>query len=320
MGVAYSMYNETFPPKPQWTIEQIPDLTGQVIIVTGGNAGIGKETCKVLLEKGAKVYMAARSKSKANEAIEWIQAATNGKTPVFLELDLANLDSVRRAANEFRQKEQELHVLFNNGGVMAAPVEMKTSNGYDLQFGTNVLGHYLFTMLLLPTLIHTAQSYGPVRVVNTSSSGHWLAPEGGINYDSLVRSDPKADEIRERLGPKGLYSQSKWANIVFAKELARQYEAQGIISSSLHPGAIRSELMRHSPLTGLGKLLLDWVFWPTPYGAITQLYAGTAVEGLEFSGQYLSPFARLSKSRADTQDEEAAKKLWTWLEEQVKLN
>lgn len=314
------MYNETFPPKPQWSVDQIPDLTGQVIVVTGGNAGIGRETCKVLLDRGAKVYMAARSKSKANEAIEWIRAETNGKTPLFLELDLANLESVRRAAEEFRQKEQELHVLFNNGGVMAAPVEMKTSNGYDLQFGTNVLGHYLFTTLLLPVLIRTAQRYGPVRVVNTSSSGHWLAPEGGINYASLVRNDPIADEIRKEMGPKPLYAQSKWGNIVFANELARRYEAQGIISSSLHPGAIRTELQRHSPLSGVAKLLLDWVFWPAPYGALTQLYAGTTPEGLELSGKYLSPFARLSKSRADTQDEDAGKRLWAWLEEQVKLN
>ncbi|KAF8601547.1 NAD-P-binding protein [Ceratobasidium sp. AG-I] len=318
--MAYSMYKETFPGKPRWSIDQIPDLTGQVIIVTGGNAGIGRETCKVLLNKGAKVYMAARSKSKADEAIEWIRKETNGKTPVFLELDLANLDSVRRAAEEFKQKEQELHVLFNNGGVMAAPVEMKTSNGYDVQFGTNVLGHYLFTTSLLPVLIHTAQIHGNARVVNTSSSGHWLAPKGGIDYATLVPNNAQSEEARKKLGTERLYAQSKWGNIVFANEFARRYQPQGIISSSLHPGGIKTELQRHLTLGGIGEALLNMILWPTPYGALTQLYAGTTPEGLELSGKYLIPWARLSKSRADTKDEAAAKKLWDWLEEQVKKN
>ncbi|KAF8601549.1 NAD-binding protein [Ceratobasidium sp. AG-I] len=314
------MYKETFPGRPRWSIDQIPDLTGQVIIVTGGNAGIGRETCKVLLNKGAKVYMAARSKSKADEATEWIRKETNGKTPVFLELDLASLDSVRRAAEEFKRKEKELHVLFNNGGVMAPPVEMKTSNGYDVQFGTNVLGHYLFTMSLLPVLIHTAEIHGSVRVVNTSSSAHWAAPKGGVNFATLVPNDAQADETRKKLGTQRLYAQSKWGNIVFANEFARRYKSQGIISTSLHPGLIKTELQRHLTLGGIGEALFNVFLRPTSYGALTQLYAGTTSEGLAFSGKYLIPWARLSKPRADTKDEAIAKKLWEWLEEQVKKN
>ncbi|KAG8770413.1 hypothetical protein FRC12_004276 [Ceratobasidium sp. 428] len=103
MTVACNVYKETFPGQPSWSIDQIPDLTGQVTIVTGGNAGIGKETCKVLLNKGAKVYLAARSKVKADDAIEWLKAETGGKTPEFLQLDLADLPSVRRAVEEFKQ-------------------------------------------------------------------------------------------------------------------------------------------------------------------------------------------------------------------------
>ncbi|KAF8601566.1 NAD(P)-binding protein [Ceratobasidium sp. AG-I] len=308
------------PGKPRWSVGQIPDLAGQVIIVTGGNAGIGRETCKVLLKKGAKVYMAARNRSKANEAIEWIRKETDGKTPVFLELDLANLDSVRRAAEEFKQREQKLHVLFNNAGVMAPPVDMKTANGYDLQFGTNVLGHYLFTISLLPVLIHTAQTHGPVRVVNTSSIGHWFALKGGIDYATLVPNDARADELRGMLGKERLYAQSKWGNTVFANELARRYESQGIISTSLHPGGIESELQRHLTFGKIAAALINLIMWPTPYGAITQLYAGTTPEGLELSGQYLIPWAQVSKPRADTRSEQAGKKLWEWLEEQVKKN
>lgn len=320
MGNAYSIYQEFFPGKPQWSIDQIPNLTGQVIIVTGGNAGIGRETCKVLLDKGAKVYLAARNKSKADDAIEWIRTETNGKTPIFLELDLANLDSVRRAAEEFKEKEEELHVLFNNGGVMYAPLDMKTANGYDLQFGTNVLGHYLFTLCLLPILIHTAQIRGSVRVVNTSSVGHWFAPTGGIDYATLVPNDAQADEARKKCGTRTLYAQSKWGNVVFANELARRYQSQGIISTSLHPGGIRTDLARHMTMGSVGTALMNATLWPTPYGTISQLYAGTTPEGLELSGKYLTSWARVSEPRADTKDEAAATKLWTWLEEQVKLN
>ncbi|KAG8743396.1 hypothetical protein FRC10_012122 [Ceratobasidium sp. 414] len=175
---------------------------------------------------------------------------------------------------------------------MASPVDMKTAAGYDLQFGTNVLGHYLFTTLLLPVLIHTAQTSprGHARVVNTASNGHWFAPKGGIDYSTLVPNDPESDERRKKLSTEWLYAQSKWGNIVFAKELARRYESQGIISTSLHPGSIQTELQRHLTFGWIKQALL-----------------------------YLIPWARLSDPRADTQDEEAARKLWTWLE-QVKLN
>ncbi|KAG8747717.1 hypothetical protein FRC10_011844 [Ceratobasidium sp. 414] len=324
------MYKETFPGQPRWSIDQIPDLTGQVMIVTGGNAGIGRETCKVLLNKGAKVYLAARSKSKADEAIEWLKSETGGKAPVFLQLDLADLASVRRAVDEFKQKEQKLDVLFNNGGVMTPPIDMKTSTGYDIQFGTNVLGHYLFTVLLLPVLIHTAQTSprGHARVVNVASSGHWFAPKGGVDYSTLVPNDPTSEARRRKLGTQRLYAQSKWGNVVFANELARRYESQGVISTSLHPGGIKTELQRHLTLGSIAETLLlnavhafqNSLLWPAPYGALTQLYAGTTPEGNRFSGQYLIPWARHSKSRADTWDEEAGRKLWAWLEEQVKLN
>ncbi|KAG8747712.1 hypothetical protein FRC10_011839 [Ceratobasidium sp. 414] len=287
MGVVYSTYKEAFPGQPRWSVDQIPDLTGQVMIVTGGNAGIGRETCKALLNKGAKVYMAARSKAKADDAIEWLKAETGGKAPVFLQLDLADLGSVRRAVEEYKQKEEKLDVLFNNGGVMVPPIEMKTATDYDIQFGTNVLGHYLFTTLLLPVLIHTAQTSprGHVRVVNVSSGGHRFAPKGGIDYSVLIPNDPESEARRRKMGPGGLYSQSKWGNVVFANELARRYESQGIISTSLHPGGIKTELQRHLTLGSVAESLLNMLLWPAPYGALTQLYAGTSPEGAELSGK-----------------------------------
>ncbi|KAG8688602.1 hypothetical protein FRC11_005157 [Ceratobasidium sp. 423] len=233
MGVVYSLFIETFPGTPRWSADEVPDLSGQVVIVTGGNSGIGLELCKVLLNKGAKVYMTARDQEKAEKAIEELRMETSGKLPIFLELDLADLGSVRRAVEEY------------TSGVMMSPPELKTANGYDLQFGTNVLGPYLFTTLLLPTLIHTAQTSplagGIARVVNASSGVHWAAPRGGVNYASLVPNNKRADEIRHRMGPTSLYAQSKWATIAFSNELARRYGPQGIVSASLHPGAIANK-------------------------------------------------------------------------------
>ncbi|CCO31032.1 putative oxidoreductase C736,13 OS=Schizosaccharomyces pombe (strain 972 / ATCC 24843) GN=SPCC736.13 PE=3 SV=1 [Rhizoctonia solani AG-1 IB] len=234
-----NIFSQIFPPKPLFSVEQIPDLTGRVFIVTGGNAGVGKETCKALLNKNAKVYLAARNKSRAHDAIEWLKAETNGREPIFLELDLSSLDSVRKAAEQFKSKEQELHALFNNAGVMAPPVEQRTSDGYDLQFGTNVLGHYFFTTLLLPTLIHTAKNsplaHGHARVINTSSSAVNFVPKTGITWETLG-TDESSIAACKKLGTNGLYAQSKLGNVLFSNELAKRYVDQGIISSSLHPG------------------------------------------------------------------------------------
>ncbi|KAF8601527.1 NAD(P)-binding protein [Ceratobasidium sp. AG-I] len=322
MGIAYSLYYETFPGKPRWSVDQIPDLTGQTIIVTGGNAGIGRETCKALLNKGANVYIAARDKKKVDQAIEWLTKETGGKSAYFLELNLADLSSVRRAAEDFKRKEQELHVLFNNAGVMVSPVEQKTTNGYDLQFGTNVLGHYLFTTLLLPVLIHTAKvsplTNGTARVINTSSSAHWIAPRGGIDYTTLTPNNPEAEEACRKLGSARLHGQSKWGVIAFSAELARRYGPQGIISTSLHPGAVRNTW--HDSLTGIWAWLVNLTTRPTAWGALTQLYAGTSPEGVGFSGKYLIAWGRLSTPRPGTLDEGSGKKLWTWLEEQAKLH
>ncbi|EUC67679.1 oxidoreductase, putative, partial [Rhizoctonia solani AG-3 Rhs1AP] len=291
-----NMYSQIYPPKSLFSVDQIPDLTGQVMLVTGGNAGIGKETCKALLNGNAKVYLAARSKSKADEAIEWLKQETNGKAPIFLELDLANLDSIRKAVEEFKSKEQELHVLFNNAGVMKPPIEQKTANGYDLQFGTNVLGPYFFTTLLLPTLIHTVKNSplarGHARVVNTSSSAVYFAPEV-VSF--------------------GKHS----GNVLFSNRLAKHYADQGIISSSLNPGSIRTELQRHLPW--LVREILALLFHhPASYGALTQLWSGTMPEGETHNGQFLIPWARLGDPGQYGRDEKLGEKLWVWLEEQVK--
>ncbi|KZO92791.1 NAD-binding protein [Calocera viscosa TUFC12733] len=302
--------SELFPPKPKWTVDQIPSLAGKVAIVTGGNTGIGRVTCKYLLLHDAKVYMASRSQERAEAAIAELKGETKKDSIYFLHLDLADLASVKAAAADFQSKETQLHMLFNNAGVMTCPMDMITKQGFDMQFGTNVIGHGFFTKLLLPTLLATAKTDGTVRVINVSSNGHIGAPKGGILWDTL-----KDGPIRnKKLGSQNAYFQSKWGNVVFAKELGRRYGDQGIVSTSLNPGAIRTELLRYSPAWMgfiFGGLLND----VDPFGAMTQLYAGTAPETASMNGKYFIPWAREGLARKDTDDEGAAKKLWDYIDE-----
>ncbi|TDL19930.1 NAD-P-binding protein [Rickenella mellea] len=313
MGVIWdfmvSMMVESFPPKPKWTAENIPELGGKVIIMTGGNSGLGLEATKVLLNHGAKVYMATRNKEKAQDAIKEI-ARDTGKEPIFLQLDLADLDSVKRAADEFLSKETRLHVLYNSGGVMIPPVENITSQGYDLQFGTNVLGHFYLTKLLLPTLVETAKvsADGVARVVNVSSGAHHLHK---LSYDSL-----KDGPVRKNMSAEMLYAQSKFGVVVFARELARRYGDQGIVSIAMNPGNINTNLQRR--VTGFQKSMINWMLYPiVPNGIVTHLWAGTAEETEAYNGKYLIPWARVGKPRADTQDPKTGEELWKWLDAQV---
>ncbi|KAI5897222.1 NAD(P)-binding protein [Schizophyllum commune H4-8] len=303
------IYSQMFPPKAKFSVNHIPDLSGKVMLVTGANSGIGKETAKALLQHNAKVYIGARSPSRAEEAIEELKSAT-GKQALFLKIDLGNLKSVKAAAQELQSKETQLHALFNNAGVAMCPVEMVTVDGYDCQFGTNVLGHFYLTKLLLPTLLSTAKttSDGTVRVVNTASSGHTIVDK--IDFNTL-----KDGPARRKMSTTNLYGQSKLGNVLFSNELARRYGDQGIISTSLNPGNLSSNLYRHmSPIV---LKIMNWtVLYPNAMGALTQLYAGT-MDGKELNGKYLIPWARIGHPSRAGSDAALAKALWEWCEEQV---
>ncbi|EJD36049.1 NAD(P)-binding protein [Auricularia subglabra TFB-10046 SS5] len=339
-------------PKPKWTQNDMPDCTGMVYIVTGGNTGIGKETVKALLTHGGKVYMAARSINKAAQAIAELEAET-GKRAIFLELDLASLDSVKRAASSLakrrvctsssttglrphlcRPPSRTHHVL---RGVMIPPIDQLTSDGYDLQFGTNTLGHWYLTKLLLPILLATADaspSGEKTRVIHTSSDRYSSYPK--INYEALRDS-----ATRRGLGKWNLYGQSKFGNLVVSRELDRRYSDK-IVAIGLHPGVIKTELQRHMGFaqSGIGSTLSltvqqSWFLKEPSEGAITQLYAGTAPEAAELGGnvhisqyarpvswltlrfQYLVPLARLGEPKAEVNVPETEEVLWAWLEAQV---
>ncbi|KAL6302935.1 NAD(P)-binding protein [Sparassis latifolia] len=307
-----STLTNLFPPKPKWAVEQMPDLLGQVIIVTGGNAGIGRETVKALLSHNAKVYMAGRNPEKMQLAIKELQEET-GREALPMVVDLADLSSIKAAAEEFLSKEERLDVLFNNAGAVYPPVEEITAQGYDMQFGTNVLGHFYFTKLLIPLLLSTAQSSATrkARVVHTASMGHLYV--SGIDYH-IVEDCPR----RRAHSSIQLYFHSKFGNVVIAKEFHRRYSNRGLVSVSLHPGNTKLDNERHTSLLARVVGLTNPLQSSTQMGALTQLYAGTAPEGVEFGGKYLIPWARIGKARREANDPNVGQRLWEWLEEQVK--
>ncbi|KAG1735504.1 hypothetical protein EDB19DRAFT_1723858 [Suillus lakei] len=303
MGNVVSWVIDAAPPKATFSVDQIPDLTGKVVIVTGANTGIGKETAKTLLAHGAKVYIAARNLAASEEAIRQLKQET-GNEATFLKLDLGDL-----------KQETQLHILINNAGVMAPPIELVTADGYDLQFGTNVLGHYYFTKLLLPILTSTAEATpeGKVRVVNVASCAHLF---GSLDFNTF-----KDGPARKKYSRTGLYNQSKFGNVVLALELAKRYGKQGIISTALNPGNINSDLPRHveGQLPSIAKqILIKVLLYELSQGALTQLYAATSPEAANLNGKYLVPWARVRPPRQETQDPQLGKALWDWLEEQVK--
>ncbi|KAF9235426.1 hypothetical protein BU15DRAFT_89589 [Melanogaster broomeanus] len=298
MGGVWSIITDNlFPGDAKYSVNDIPDMSGKVVLITGGTAGIGKETARVLLTKNAKVWITARD-------------ITLGETHTYSAMDLANLNSIKAAAEEFLSQETQLNVLFNNAGVMVPPLDQLTDDGYDLQFGTNVLGHFYFTKLVLPVLLSTAKSApdGIARVVNTSSNAHWA---GALKFETC--KDGPARRRNRSFHCMGRARRS--GNIIFSAELKRRYGDQGIVSTSLNPGGIRTELTAH--VGSFKAVVLNSMMYDVSYGAITQLYAGTVPDGASLNGKYLIPWARVGKPRSDTQDPQLGKELWTWLEEQV---
>jgi len=317
-GKRIGVFSQFYPPKPTWTATDVPDQLGKVVVITGGSGGIGQETARALLAKGAKVYIAARSQEKSQKAIDELKKETGKDAVFFLKLDLTDLAAIKAAAEEFLSKESELHGLYNNAGVMNSPVDKITEQGYDMQFGTNVLGHFYLTKLLLPVLTTTAKNSpaGTVRVVNVSSIGHLVGAPEGIRWTTVSPNGNDALQARKKLGSARLYGQSKLGNILFSNELARRYGEEGIVSISLHPGTINTDLTRHT--STIMRRLTRMVGYPVSYGAISSLYAGTAAAAGELNGKYLIPWARVTLPSSQALDTELGKKMWDWCEEQVK--
>ncbi|KAI0747564.1 NAD(P)-binding protein [Fomes fomentarius] len=306
-----TLLNQSFPPRSKFSVDEIPDLAGRIVIVTGGNVGIGYEIVKALLEHNAKVYLAARSRERAEVAIASLRQVT-GKEAIFLELDLASLASVKKAADEFLSMEQKLHVLFNNAGVLQPLPDQLTVDGFDLQWGVNVVGHWYLTELLIPALLAGAVSSPDqhARVITISSIGAYAA---SLDFDTF-RDTPAR---RMQTGKNTLYYQSKLGNAIVARQVAKRYRDKGIISIAVNPGNVHSELQRGTD--NLSWLILRTILlYPTPYGALTPLYAGTMPEAIRYNGEFFIPWARVGRCTPEMYDDDLGQRLWEWLEEETK--
>ncbi|KAJ7612630.1 hypothetical protein FB45DRAFT_302098 [Roridomyces roridus] len=297
----------------------IPNLTDKVVVVTGGNTGIGYQTVKQLLLKNAKVYIAGRSAERVAAAIESLETGTNGKKAIFLQLDLSDLRSVRKAAESFLEKEGRLDILFNNAGVFSGPPETLTAQGLDLEFGTNVLGHFFFTQLLLPALTKSSEyNKVPARVINTSSFFHPFAPGPGVDFVT-VKGGPERDAWVKKAGvnfgaPMGLYGQSKFGNILVSNYWAKTY-SDVLVACAVHPGWIKSDITRHQP--GWQQRFIYFSQYPTPMGALTQLWAGTVATPAQITGEYLVPWGQVGKPDKRTTNGKLEEEVIGFLKEQI---
>jgi len=297
-----------------WIEQNIPGLTDKVAVITGANSGLGFEAAKVLAAKGAHVVLAVRDAAKGKQAAQEIKRAVPAAGLEVLSLDLASLTSVRRFAEAFPATHGRLDMLINNAGVMAIPRRV-TTDGFEMQFGTNHLGHFALTGLLLPLILRTPSS----RIVTVSSGAHMF---GKINFDDL--------QSERSYSKFGVYGQSKLANLLFVYELQRRLQAAGCgaISVAAHPGYASTNLQAVGPqmegsklgartMSAANRVLAQ----SAAMGALPEVYAATSpdVRG----GDYIGPdgfmgqkgFPQKVGSNSRSYDQEVAARLWAVSEE-----
>jgi len=292
----------------RWTATDVPSQSGRVAVVTGASGGIGLETATVLARRGATVVLACRDEGKADQAAGQLRAAAPDAHVQLVHLDLASLGSVRQAAAEILASCPRLDLLINNAGVMYVPFQ-RTEDGFELTLGTNHLGHFALTGLLLPRLLETPGS----RVVTVSSVAHRY---GEMHFDDLM--------LTSHYQPDPAYGQSKLANLLFSYELAGRLAAAGVGTAALaaHPGVVLTDLWRTSPgwqralISPRLRLINSWAAQPVSQGALPTLRAATdpAAQGGEFYGpggfhEYTGYPVRV-ESTAASHDPAAQQRLW----------
>jgi NAD(P)-dependent dehydrogenase (short-subunit alcohol dehydrogenase family) len=288
----------------KWTTARIPDQTGRIAIVTGANTGLGLETAKALAAKGAHVVLAVRNLDKGKAAVDWIMRSAPTADLELQQLDLGSLASVRSAAEDLKRKHDRIDLLINNAGVMWPP-KQTTEDGFELQFGTNHLGHFALTGLLLDRMLTVPGS----RVVTVSSQGHRIL--AAIHFDDL--------QWERRYNRVAAYGQSKLANLLFTYELQRRLTGHQTTALAAHPGASNTELARYLP--GALERLVTPLAQDASAGALPTLRAATDPGAL--GGQYFGPdglgetrgYPRVVASSAQSHDADLQRRLWAVSEE-----
>jgi NAD(P)-dependent dehydrogenase (short-subunit alcohol dehydrogenase family) len=291
-----------------WTNKNISNQSGRTFLVTGANSGIGYETTKALYEAGAHIIMACRDIDRAEEAKESIRLVNAAGSLEVVKLNLSSLSAIKEFADQIIKKHHKIDVLINNAGVMLPPAS-KTDDGFELQFGTNFIGHYALTAYLYPLLKQTAHS----RIVTVSSMAYL---HGKVDFANL-KSERDYEPMRE-------YAQSKLANILFTIELQRRIESAGdaVVSIAAQPGANKTELTRHmsdvdyrAAVERVGELMEPW------QGALPSLYAAISADaipgklyGPDQDGGYRG-YPAESPITSNGLDAAVAKQLWDYAEE-----
>lgn len=266
-------------------------LAGKRILVTGCNSGLGLETMRVLTLRGAEVVGAARTRDKAIEAARSVGAAAAG-----FACELSDPRSVRACVEAIKQKNLRFDAIIANAGIMALP-KLQTAFGCELQFFTNHIGHFMLVTGLLGSLAPDG------RVVILSSSAHRMAPKGGVDFDNL--------DGAKGYRPWAFYGQSKLANLLFAKELARRLQPGNQTAYAVHPGVIKTNLTRamnpvsRTVFREVGGLFMKSI----PEGAATQVFCAVNSKATKFNGEFLAD-CNIAKCRAEANDPALARKLW----------
>jgi NAD(P)-dependent dehydrogenase (short-subunit alcohol dehydrogenase family) len=288
----------------KWTSEDVPDLNGKIVLITGANSGLGFQATREIADKRATVVMGCRDTAKGGDAVKKIKETNPNAKLVLMQLDLAGLKSIRSFAGEFKKRYKRLDILINNAGVMVPPYGT-TEDGFELQIGTNHFGHFALTGLLLDVMLRTPKS----RVVSVSSMAHRM---GTINFDDI--------NSKKKYSKWSAYGQSKLANLFFIYELERRFEnaKADAIAVAAHPGYANTNLQR---TTGFFSAFNPILAQPAGMGALPVLYAATEehVRGGEFFGPdgflEMRGYPKKTSSNKISYDKAMAKKLWELSEE-----
>jgi NAD(P)-dependent dehydrogenase (short-subunit alcohol dehydrogenase family) len=287
-------------------------MSERIAVVTGANTGIGLETARGLAKAGFRVVMTARDRDKGTAAVEDVRRSTGSDAVELLELDLASLESVRRASDELSSRHDHIDVLVNNAGLVLGD-RRTTEDGFEATLGVNHLGHFLWTLRLLDRVKAAASNGGaPGRIVNLASDAHRSSK--GLDFDDLMR---------ERRPYEGFpaYCDSKLANILFTRELARRLEGEGVVVHAVHPGVVGTRFGRDGDVGGLlaAAIALAKPFLLSPEkGARTSLHVALSDDAARTTGDYWAKSKR-SKPTRRARDDDAAARLWKVSEELVGL-
>lgn len=315
------VFHGFFPGKPTFLEKDYPPLDNKVVIVTGGNGGVGYEVVKSLAgSTNAKIYIFSRNEEKAKQAIEKVKLEVaqeylkSVESINFIKVDFADLTTIKPAVDQFLKQEERLDIIIHNAGVMTPPRNSKTKQGYQLELGTNVIGPHLLQTLLDPLLISTSTHNKPneSRIVWVGSTSHFFAPLGGLNWQ-----DPNY-ENSPNVPLKEMYSQSKALNIMEAIQWPRKHPtASNVVSVSVCPGYLRTGLQRNMPFWL--RVGYNLTFHNPRYGAYTELFAALSPDVTrEKNGEHIISFGQWGLIRSDIKKEENCERVWDYLDEQIK--